>query len=78
MMPAFRPAVVRLDVRLLSDAERAHAEIQTRWERDEGGYHHILETRPQTLVYGLHASPAGLVCPSSKRRPIRSPTPRVS
>jgi hypothetical protein len=77
MMPGFRPAVVGLDVRLLSDAERAHAEIQTRWEREESGYHHILEKRPQTLVYGLHASPAGLVCPSSKRRPIRSPTPRV-
>jgi pimeloyl-ACP methyl ester carboxylesterase len=60
MMPGFPAAVVGPDVRPLSDAERAHAEVQSRWEREEGGYNLIQETRPQTLAYGLHDSPAGL------------------
>ena len=54
-VPGHRP-----DVQPPSDAERAHAEIQARWEREEGGYNLIQETRPQTLAYGLHDSPAGL------------------
>jgi pimeloyl-ACP methyl ester carboxylesterase len=60
MMPGFPAPVVGPDVQPLSDAERAHAEIQARWEREEGGYNLIQETRPQTLGYGLHDSPAGL------------------
>jgi pimeloyl-ACP methyl ester carboxylesterase len=60
MMPGFPPPVIGADVRPPSDAERAHAEVQARWEREEGGYNHIQETRPQTLAYGLHDSPVGL------------------
>jgi pimeloyl-ACP methyl ester carboxylesterase len=60
MMPGFPPPVVGADVRPLSEAEQAHAEVQARWEREEGGYNLIQETRPQTLAYGLHDSPAGL------------------
>jgi len=43
-----------------SEAERAFTELQERWQRAEGGYGLIQETRPQTLAYGLHDSPAGL------------------
>ena len=39
---------------------RHFARLQERWEREEGGYNRIQETRPQTLAYGLHDSPAGL------------------
>jgi pimeloyl-ACP methyl ester carboxylesterase len=60
MMPGFPSPVVGADVRPLSEAEQAHAEVQARWEREEGGYNLIQETRPQTLAYGLHDSPAGL------------------
>ena len=60
MMPGFPPPVIGPDAKPPSDAERAHAEIQARWEREEGGYNLIQETRPQTLAYGLHDSPAGL------------------
>jgi microsomal epoxide hydrolase len=60
MMPGFPAPVIGPDVQPPSDAERAHAEIQARWEREEGGYNLIQETRPQTLAYGLHDSPAGL------------------
>jgi pimeloyl-ACP methyl ester carboxylesterase len=31
------------------------------WQQDEGGYGHIQGTRPQTLAYGLHDSPVGLM-----------------
>ena len=41
-------------------AERAFLEYLERWRREEGGYAHILGTRPQTLAYGLNDSPAGL------------------
>ena len=34
--------------------------------RDEDGYGHIQRTRPQTLAYGLHDSPAGLPPGSSR------------
>jgi pimeloyl-ACP methyl ester carboxylesterase len=60
MMPGFPSPVIGHDVRPPGDAERAHSEIQARWEREEGGYNHIQETRPQTLAYGLHDSPVGL------------------
>jgi pimeloyl-ACP methyl ester carboxylesterase len=60
MMPGFpRPHVGPAD-RPLSDAERAFLEVQRRWDREEGGYNHVQETRPQTLAYGLNDSPAGL------------------
>jgi pimeloyl-ACP methyl ester carboxylesterase len=60
MMPGFPSPVIGHDQKPPSDAERAHAEVQARWEREEGGYNAIQETRPQTLGYGLHDSPAGL------------------
>ncbi len=60
MMPGFPSPVIGEDARPLSAAERAHAEVQARWGREEAGYNAIQETRPQTLAYGLHDSPAGL------------------
>jgi pimeloyl-ACP methyl ester carboxylesterase len=60
MMPGFPSPVVGADVRPLTPAEHAFAELQARWQREEGGYNLIQETRPQTLAYGLHDSPVGL------------------
>jgi len=60
LMPTFPPPVIGADVRPLSEAEQAFAALQERWQRDEGGYGLIQETRPQTLAYGLHDSPVGL------------------
>ena len=59
-MPNFPPAVIGADARPLTAEEQAFARRQERWEREEGGYNLIQETRPQTLAYGLHDSPAGL------------------
>jgi pimeloyl-ACP methyl ester carboxylesterase len=44
----------------MSGAEREYLERVKRWEIEEGGYAAIQSTRPQTLTYGLHDSPAGL------------------
>jgi len=44
----------------LTQAERAHLELEQRWEREEDGYGHIQGTRPQSLAYALNDSPAGL------------------
>ena len=44
----------------LSAAERAFVDQEERWVREEGGYHAVQSTRPQTLAYGLTDSPAGL------------------
>ena len=60
MMPGFPSPVIGHDARPQSDAEQAHAQVQAQWEREEGGYNLIQETRPQTLGYGLHDSPTGL------------------
>jgi pimeloyl-ACP methyl ester carboxylesterase len=60
MMPGFPPPVIDADVRPLTPAEQAFAELQRRWQQEEGGYNLIQETRPQTLAYGLHDSPVGL------------------
>jgi pimeloyl-ACP methyl ester carboxylesterase len=43
-----------------NEAERNWQEQRTQWIRDESGYSHIQETRPQTLAYGLNDSPVGL------------------
>ncbi len=61
LMPTFPPPVIGPDVRPLTAAEEAFAALQARWQREEGGYNLIQETRPQTLAYGLHDSPAGLL-----------------
>jgi pimeloyl-ACP methyl ester carboxylesterase len=60
MMPGFPSPVIGRDVRPFTPAEQAFAELQARWQQDEGGYNLIQETRPQTLAYGLHDSPIGL------------------
>ena len=60
MMPSFPSPVIGEDAQPLTDAERAYAEGQARWMREEAGYNAIQETRPQTLAYGLHDSPVGL------------------
>ncbi|GAB6927703.1 epoxide hydrolase [Paenibacillus sp. JCM 10914] len=44
----------------LSDEEIAFLDYQKQWYREEGGYAHILGTRPQTAAYGLHDSPVAL------------------
>ena len=43
----------------LSEAERTVREVQRQEAPDEGGYHRIQETGPQTLALGLHDSPVG-------------------
>jgi pimeloyl-ACP methyl ester carboxylesterase len=60
MMPGFPRPHVEAEA-ALSPAEQTFLEVQRRWERDEGGYNLVQETRPQTLAYGLHDSPAGLL-----------------
>jgi pimeloyl-ACP methyl ester carboxylesterase len=44
----------------LSAAEQEYLARCQRWEKEEGGYSHQQQTRPQTLAYGLNDSPAGL------------------
>ena len=44
----------------LSPEEQAYADHVARWEETERGYSAVQSTRPQTLAYGLHDSPAGL------------------
>lgn len=46
--------------RPLSEAEQVYLEQTRRWDAVERGYSAIQSTRPQTLAYGLHDSPAGL------------------
>ena len=43
----------------LSLADRARAERFNAYQQDQLGYLHIQATRPQTLAYALHDSPAG-------------------
>lgn len=44
----------------LSENEREHVKLGRAWYDEEGGYAHILGTKPQTTAYGLHDSPAAL------------------
>jgi len=44
----------------LTEAEKDYLQLNDEWEREENGYGHIQETRPQTLAYGLNDSPVGL------------------
>jgi pimeloyl-ACP methyl ester carboxylesterase len=44
----------------LSPEEQAYVDHVARWEETERGYSAVQSTRPQTLAYGLHDSPAGL------------------
>ena len=43
------------------ESEGASREALEHWLQEEGGYVHIQGTRPQTLAYGLHDSPVGLM-----------------
>lgn len=44
----------------LTPAENAYRAAAAEWDRAEGAYAHVQETRPQILAYGLNDSPAGL------------------
>ena len=44
----------------LSEAERQYLELGKQWQIEEGAYGLIQATKPQSLAYGLHDSPAGL------------------
>ena len=44
----------------LTPAEIAYSAAAAEWDRTEGAYAHVQETRPQILAYGLNDSPAGL------------------
>lgn len=44
----------------LSDVERAYVEVVRGWDKAERGYSAIQSTKPLTVGYGLHDSPAGL------------------
>ncbi len=43
-----------------SAEERAYEERAAKWQRDEGGYQAIQNSRPQTLAFALADSPVGL------------------
>jgi pimeloyl-ACP methyl ester carboxylesterase len=58
--PANPGPALAVDTPDLSEAERAYLAYEKTWYREEGGYAHILGTRPQTLAYGLNDSPIGL------------------
>ncbi len=45
----------------MSEAEREWRAFRQRFEAEETGYSRIQGTRPQTLAYGLHDSPVGLL-----------------
>lgn len=60
MMPAYPSPAFGGNEPPMSPAEERFAEYVRQWDRDEGGYNLLQETRPQTLAYGLNDSPAGL------------------
>jgi pimeloyl-ACP methyl ester carboxylesterase len=60
LMPHFPSPSFGTGTSTMSDAERRFAACNEQWEREEGGYNLIQETKPQTLAYGLNDSPAGL------------------
>jgi pimeloyl-ACP methyl ester carboxylesterase len=60
LMPHFPSPSFGTDTPPMSEVERRFAACNEQWEREEGGYNLIQETKPQTLAYGLNDSPAGL------------------
>ncbi len=60
LMPTYPSPSFERDDPPMSAAEQRFAEFAKNWDRDEGGYNLIQETRPQTLAYALNDSPAGL------------------
>ncbi|HLO16140.1 MAG TPA: alpha/beta fold hydrolase [Anaerolineales bacterium] len=61
MMPTFPPPSFDEDQPPLTETEKAFQAIVNAWDNEEGGYNAIQATRPQTLAYGLHDSPVGLM-----------------
>ncbi len=61
MMPGFPSPAFAPGEPPMSQAEKDFAALSESWDRDEGGYNLIQETRPQTLGYGLNDSPVGLM-----------------
>ena len=55
-----QPSRSVLSQEIINDAERGWQERRAQLIRDESGYSHMQETRPQTLAYGLNDSPVGL------------------
>ncbi|WP_244908142.1 epoxide hydrolase family protein [Paenibacillus campinasensis] len=45
---------------ILTPEETEYLDLQRQWYASEGGYAHLLGTKPQTAAYGLEDSPAGL------------------
>jgi pimeloyl-ACP methyl ester carboxylesterase len=60
LMPHFPSPSFGPGTSTMSESERRYAACNDQWEREEGGYNLIQETKPQTLAYGLNDSPAGL------------------
>jgi len=60
LMPHFPMPAFSADEPPMSAAERAFMDYLQEWDKEEGGYNLIQETRPQTLGYALNDSPVGL------------------
>ncbi len=60
LMPQFPSPTYGPEDAPMSEAERSFIEFNERWDKEEGGYNLIQETRPQTLAYSLNDSPIGL------------------
>jgi pimeloyl-ACP methyl ester carboxylesterase len=46
--------------RPLTSRERGYQQTLAAWEKEEGAYQHLQNTRPQTLSYAMHDSPVGM------------------
>ncbi len=61
MMPTFPPPSFDENQPPMTEVEESFKVVIDTWDQDEGGYNAIQTTRPQTLAYGLHDSPVGLM-----------------
>jgi pimeloyl-ACP methyl ester carboxylesterase len=61
LMPGFPSPAFGANEPPMTEAEKDFAARMAEWNKEEGGYNLIQETRPQTLAYGLNDSPAGLM-----------------
>jgi pimeloyl-ACP methyl ester carboxylesterase len=57
---SMQPSRAVLSQEATNEAEKRWLELRAQLIRDESGYSHLHETRPQTLAYGLNDSPVGL------------------
>lgn len=57
---SMQPSRAVLSQEATNEAEKRWLELRAHLIRDESGYSHLHETRPQTLAYGLNDSPVGL------------------